>query len=60
MVQGLLELVHEELGGPDSHDIVCYVCQDGGDLICCDGCSSVGHLLCVGLQDVPQVEPHLC
>jgi hypothetical protein len=30
----------------DHHDTECYVCQDGGDLICCDGCEKAYHSYC--------------
>jgi hypothetical protein len=29
---------------------VCYICNDYGDLICCDGCTNVAHLFCACLQ----------
>jgi hypothetical protein len=28
----------------------CYVCNEYGDLICCDGCPNVAHLFCVCLE----------
>lgn len=31
----------------DGHDVVCDVCENGGDLLCCDTCSLVFHLKCV-------------
>lgn len=30
----------------DIHDTDCYVCKNGGDLICCDGCTKVYHAYC--------------
>ena len=30
----------------DIHDTDCYICQEGGDLICCDGCTKVYHSNC--------------
>ncbi|KAL7541581.1 hypothetical protein ACHAXR_011047 [Thalassiosira sp. AJA248-18] len=30
----------------DHHDVDCYVCKEGGDLICCDGCTKVYHSYC--------------
>jgi hypothetical protein len=29
---------------------VCYICNDYGELICCDGCTNVAHLFCTCLQ----------
>ena len=34
---------------------VCYTCNEGGDLLCCDGCTAAYHLACVNLDAVPQV-----
>lgn len=28
------------------HDNDCYICDDGGDLVCCDFCSKAYHLQC--------------
>ncbi|CAG7734687.1 unnamed protein product [Allacma fusca] len=30
-----------------SHQDYCYVCKDGGDLLCCDSCIHVFHLSCL-------------
>ena len=30
----------------DGDSDVCFVCKDGGDLICCDGCNRSYHSLC--------------
>ncbi|KAA8493801.1 Chromodomain-helicase-DNA-binding protein 4 [Porphyridium purpureum] len=41
----------EELGEQDDvidlHDSCCYMCNEGGRLLCCNGCSHVVHLGCV-------------
>jgi len=36
----------------------CLVCQDGGELICCDGegCVNSYHLRCIGLEEIPTGE----
>jgi hypothetical protein len=31
----------------------CYLCEDFGVVICCDLCSKVAHLHCLGLESVP-------
>jgi hypothetical protein len=59
-LQDFMGLVEQDLGGPDTHEMLCYVCHDGGDLLCCDGCPRVGHVSCVGLSDVPEVNPVSC
>ncbi|KAL9191156.1 hypothetical protein ACHAXT_000862 [Thalassiosira profunda] len=30
----------------DNHDSNCFVCDEGGDVICCDGCTKVYHAAC--------------
>ncbi|KAK6783050.1 hypothetical protein RDI58_020846 [Solanum bulbocastanum] len=38
----------------DSYDDACMICADGGDLMCCDNCSSTyHHNKCLGMQEVP-------
>uniref|UniRef100_A0ACD5WIP3 Uncharacterized protein n=6 Tax=Avena sativa TaxID=4498 RepID=A0ACD5WIP3_AVESA len=34
-------------------DSICSICNDGGNIILCDGCPSSFHHACVGLQDTP-------
>eukprot|EP00884_Botryococcus_braunii_P009424 jgi/Botrbrau1/18483/Bobra.0072s0063.1 len=55
-LKDFMRLVEQDLSGPDTHEMLCYVCHDGGDLLCCDGCPRVGHVSCVGLSDVPEDE----
>jgi len=31
-------------------DEYCYICDDGGNVICCDGCSNVAHLSCLKMK----------
>lgn len=35
------------------HGDSCFFCDDGGKLICCEGCPKVVHPLCIGLKKVP-------
>lgn len=35
-------------------DEYCYVCQDGGNVMCCDGCPQVAHKQCVNLKSLPK------
>ena len=35
-------------------DDKCVICDDGGDLIVCDGCDKTHHTVCVGLNKVPE------
>ncbi|DAZ99933.1 TPA: hypothetical protein N0F65_008740, partial [Lagenidium giganteum] len=32
----------------------CYICTEGGELLCCDGCRRVFHYTCVGLRRIPR------
>ena len=34
----------------------CYVCQDGGNVMCCESCSQVAHYKCAGLRVAPKGE----
>jgi hypothetical protein len=43
----------EEEGSGDGNDDWCSCCRLGGELLCCDGCSSAYHLACVGLKELP-------
>ena len=40
----------QELLADETHDDVCWVCEHGGDLMCCEGCPQVAHCACVGLE----------
>ena len=42
----------------DGHNSECAVCNDGGDLVCCDFCENACHLGCVGLEKVPEGDWH--
>ncbi|KAG8459234.1 hypothetical protein KFE25_005745 [Diacronema lutheri] len=35
------------------HDSLCAACNDGGLLVCCDGCTSAFHASCAGLSAPP-------
>jgi len=41
----------------DSHDSVCLLCQDAGELIMCEGCPRVVHPNCIGLTVIPTQQP---
>lgn len=45
----------------DSNEVLCAVCQSGGELLCCDKCHKVFHLTChvpTLLKSPWQVSPH--
>ena len=52
--------VEEEEGEEDNNNIVCELCQSGGDLICCEKCPAVYHCACLGktMEDLP--EDYIC
>lgn len=46
----------------DEWDEDCYICSEGGELLCCDGCPRVFHYTCVGLRRIPRGKTfcHMC
>lgn len=42
----------------DESNDACEVCDDGGNLLCCETCPRVYHLRCVGLRRQPKGEWH--
>lgn len=48
----------EEAGPNDFHNEFCKVCNDGGELLCCESCPSAYHTFCLNppLKDVPEEE----
>lgn len=36
------------------------ICQDGGNVICCDGCSNVAHMRCLGVKKMREEEEWNC
>lgn len=39
---------------PDIYPSHCHECRTGGELLCCDGCTSAWHLACTGLDCMPE------
>ncbi|XP_033130350.1 uncharacterized protein LOC103829696 isoform X1 [Brassica rapa] len=35
------------------NDDICRICQDGGELLCCDTCPRSYHIVCAGLSSLP-------
>jgi hypothetical protein len=47
-----------EEAGSREWDEYCYICDDGGNVICCDGCSNVAHLSCLKMKQQPKDDWH--
>lgn len=60
------EAEHEDTRERDSMDDEwdedCFICSEGGELLCCDGCPRVFHYTCVGLRRIPRGKTfcHMC
>lgn len=35
-------------------DEYCYLCNDGGNMLCCESCTKVAHASCVNLKNAPK------
>eukprot|EP00276_Gloeochaete_wittrockiana_P008431 CAMPEP_0184665072 /NCGR_PEP_ID=MMETSP0308-20130426/55499_1 /TAXON_ID=38269 /ORGANISM="Gloeochaete witrockiana, Strain SAG 46.84" /LENGTH=1691 /DNA_ID=CAMNT_0027108833 /DNA_START=39 /DNA_END=5111 /DNA_ORIENTATION=- len=45
----------------DNSEDYCFKCEDGGELLICDGpCKRAWHIACLGLDDVPSEDRWLC
>jgi len=53
--QDFCQMASAQPPGIDWHQVYCTICRDGGDLLCCDGCTAAVHPACVGLDAVPEV-----
>ncbi|XP_020552448.1 uncharacterized protein LOC105170882 [Sesamum indicum] len=49
-----LELSKSRKSSTEEHDDLCSICEDGGDLLCCENCPRGFHTECVGLSVLPQ------
>ncbi|EPS71321.1 hypothetical protein M569_03436, partial [Genlisea aurea] len=39
---------------PDENDDLCSICEDGGDLLCCENCPRSFHSECIGMSTIPE------
>ncbi|KAL3849575.1 hypothetical protein ACJIZ3_011457 [Penstemon smallii] len=49
-----LELSTNRKLSPEQNDDLCSICEDGGDLLCCEKCPRAFHPECVDLSDIPK------
>ncbi|XP_057781874.1 uncharacterized protein LOC131000121 [Salvia miltiorrhiza] len=49
-----LELSRSRKSSTEENDDLCSICEDGGDLLCCENCPRAFHTECVGLSNIPQ------
>ena len=50
LVSYFVSLYFQEISKNDSY---CWVCHEGGEVLCCDKCPRVFHLQCSGLAKAP-------
>lgn len=66
--QSLIKIVNRKqekdviiISDDDSHSDVCFICDLGGRLICCDGCVNSAHPKCANIKIMPlDDEPWYC
>jgi Tify domain binding domain len=51
-------MMSDAAAAADVHMDHCMACKLGGDLLCCDGCTSAYHLACASLSNVPTGQWH--
>ncbi|KAL1544099.1 hypothetical protein AAHA92_20995 [Salvia divinorum] len=49
-----LELSRSRKSSSEENDDLCSICEDGGDLLCCENCPRAFHTECVGVLSIPQ------
>ncbi|KAG6436134.1 hypothetical protein SASPL_101018 [Salvia splendens] len=49
-----LELSRSRKSSTEENDDLCSICEDGGDLLCCENCPRAFHIECVDLLNIPQ------
>ena len=47
----LCQKVGKEREDGSLEDEYCYLCDDGGELVCCEYCRRVAHQECIGYMD---------
>ncbi|BFI23861.1 protein MpASHR1 [Marchantia polymorpha subsp. ruderalis] len=47
-------------GQEDGYGYICAICEDFGELLCCEQCRQGFHLACIGLESCPDSESWLC
>ncbi|CAH9138178.1 unnamed protein product [Cuscuta epithymum] len=48
-----IKLSLERKSALEENDDLCFICADGGDLVCCDNCPRAFHAVCVSLPSIP-------
>ncbi|KAL3700449.1 hypothetical protein R1sor_018471 [Riccia sorocarpa] len=50
----------KRFGEEDGFGYVCAICEDFGELLCCEQCREGFHLACIGLESCPESDSWLC
>jgi len=60
LLTSILYQHHMSLQDKSKNNSYCWICHEGGDVLCCNKCPWVFHLTCSKLQHKPESEEWTC